>query len=362
MNPNPPSRLLHDAVLAIFAAGLIALVYLVLRPFLASIAWAFVFCHATWPVYLFIRKKLGGRSALSATVATLLLGLTLMLPLFFLVMQMQIELVNLYSNATKNLSSAAAPVPDFVINIPLVGSQMHDWLERVIAEPTELKAQFMLWAKEGINQLPAIMGGMARNLGKFAFAFVTLFVLYLDGEVMFSQVRRVLVSLLGERVDVYLNAAGNVSRAIMLSMIAASLIQGMVAALGYWLFGLEAPVALGALTALTALIPIVGTGLVWAPASIYLLANGHLWLALGLAAWGIVLIHPIDNLIRPLLISSAAQLPFLLTMFGVFGGIAEFGMIGIFLGPVILAVAAEIWREWVLFVSESKANSEQIPK
>ena len=354
MNSNPPSRVLHDAVLAMFAAGLIALVYLVLRPFLASIAWAFVFCHATWPVYVHIKKKLGDRSVVSATITTFLLGTILMIPVFLLVVQMQIELVRLYNIATENLSNAAVPIPDYVARIPLLGSPMHDLLKQVTAGPTELNAQLALWLKEGINRWPAIMGGLARNLGKFAFAFVTLFVLYLDGESMFSQVRRVLANLIGERVDVYLDAAGKVSRAIMLGVIAAAVIQGMVAALGYWLFGLEAPVTLGAFTALTALIPVLGTGLVWAPASLYLLASGHPWLALGLTVWGIILIHPIDNLIRPLLISNAAQLPFLLAMFGVFGGIAEFGMIGIFLGPVILAVAAEIWREWVQFITEGK--------
>lgn len=354
MSHDPSPRFLHDFILVAFAATLIALVYLILHPFLASIAWAFVFCHATWPVYLLIKSKLGNRAVISAAITTTLLMTILLLPLFLLALQMQVEIANLYGNATQDLYKAAAPMPDFVVNIPLIGTQLHDWLDGVIAEPMELRTQFIVWIKGEINQLPAIIGGMARNAGKFAFALITLFVLYLNGEVILTQVRRVLANLLGERVDVYLDAAGRVNRAIMLSMIVASLMQGMVAALGYWLFGLDVPVALGALTALAALIPFVGTGLVWVPAGIYLLANGHPWLALGLAAWGAVLIHPIDNLLRPLLISKATQLPFLLTMFGVFGGIAEFGMIGLFLGPVILAIAAEIWREWVQSISDNK--------
>jgi predicted PurR-regulated permease PerM len=91
----------------------------------------------------------------------------------------------------------------------------------------------------------------------------------------------------------------------------------------------------------------------------WLLINGQPWHALGLLAWGCLLIHPADNLIRPLMISSAVRVPFLLVMFGVFGGIAAFGLIGLFLGPIILAVALAAWNEWVRSVGAMSDSAGQ---
>jgi predicted PurR-regulated permease PerM len=106
-------------------------------------------------------------------------------------------------------------------------------------------------------------------------------------------------------------------------------------------------VLLGALTAAASIVPVVGTLLVMAPASLALFATGHLWPALGLIAWGTLLVHPVDNVLRPLLISNATKLPFLLVMFGVLGGLAAFGLIGVFIGPIALALAVAVWREWL---------------
>jgi predicted PurR-regulated permease PerM len=86
--------------------------------------------------------------------------------------------------------------------------------------------------------------------------------------------------------------------------------------------------------------------LVWGSASAWLAATGHVWAALGLFAWGVVLVHPADNILRPLLISTSTRLPFLLVMFGVVGGLAAFGLVGLIIGPVVLAIATAVWREW----------------
>ena len=156
-----------------------------------------------------------------------------------------------------------------------------------------------------------------------------------------------LLLLLGARCDIYWNAASNMSRAIVLSVVFASVIQGVVAAIGYWLFGLDVPILLGVATAFSAIIPFVGTALIWVPASAILMLNGHPWLGGGMLVWGFLLIHPVDNVMRPMLISNATHIPFILSMFGVLGGLAAFGLIGLFLGPVVIAVALAFWNEWV---------------
>ena len=112
--------------------------------------------------------------------------------------------------------------------------------------------------------------------------------------------------------------------------------------------GISATVLLGALTGILSVVPMVGTGVVWGSLSIYLAVKGHLWKVVILAVWGLLLVHPTDNTLRPLLISNATRVPFLLVMFGVLGGMAAFGLVGALVGPIILAMGLAVWREWAI--------------
>lgn len=152
--------------------------------------------------------------------------------------------------------------------------------------------------------------------------------------------------LAGDRLDHYLRAAGVMTRAVIYGFLVAACAQGLVAGIGYQLVGLQAPARLGTLTGVLSVVPLLGTALVWAPAGLWFLLTGHLWQGVALLAWGTLLVHPIDNLLRPLLISAAAHVPFLLIIFGALGGMAAFGLVGAFVGPVLLGIALTIWREW----------------
>jgi predicted PurR-regulated permease PerM len=121
----------------------------------------------------------------------------------------------------------------------------------------------------------------------------------------------------------------------------------VLAGIGYWFAGLPAPVFLAVVTTLSALIPFA-VPLIWGGASVWLLITGHTAAAIGLGLWGTVAVSWIDNVVRPMVISGATRIPFLLVLFGVLGGLAAFGLVGLFVGPVILAVALAIWREWLL--------------
>jgi predicted PurR-regulated permease PerM len=112
--------------------------------------------------------------------------------------------------------------------------------------------------------------------------------------------------------------------------------------------GLEGPVLLGVLTGVLSAIPAIGTGIVWAPLGVWLLINGSAWKGVLLLLWGSLLVHPIDNVLRPLLISNATRVPFLLVLFGAIGGLTTFGLVGIFVGPVLLGIAMAVWREWAI--------------
>ncbi len=137
------------------------------------------------------------------------------------------------------------------------------------------------------------------------------------------------------------------TRAVIYGFLVTAFAQGLVAGIGYQLFGLQSPALLGTLTGVLSLVPLFGTALVWAPAGIRLLLTGHVGQGIALLAWGTLLVHPIDNLLRPLLISAATHVPFILIIFGALGGMAAFGLVGAFVGPVLLGIALTIWREWM---------------
>ncbi len=191
-----------------------------------------------------------------------------------------------------------------------------------------------------------MLGDVGRNAAKMGFALITLFFLFRDGEHLLKQIHQVLFRFLGARIDNYLTAVGGMTKAVVWGLIITALAQGLVAGLGYWWTGIPAPMLFGAVTALIALIPF-GAPFVWVTISLVLLAEGHYFNGIILILWGSLAVSSVDNLVRPMVISNATRIPFLLVMFGVLGGLAAFGLIGLFLGPVILAVLIAVWQEWL---------------
>jgi predicted PurR-regulated permease PerM len=122
----------------------------------------------------------------------------------------------------------------------------------------------------------------------------------------------------------------------------------------------QAPVLLGAVTALIALIPF-GAPIVWGSMSIWLLLTGNMWSGAGLLFWGVFLVSWVDNIVRPLVISNATQMPFLLVVFGVLGGVLAFGLVGLFIGPVLLAVSLALWREWLEHHQIKESSKAPLP-
>jgi predicted PurR-regulated permease PerM len=139
---------------------------------------------------------------------------------------------------------------------------------------------------------------------------------------------------------------------VVYGILLTALVQGTLAGLGYWVAGMASPVTLGVLTALFALIPF-GTPLVWGGAGAWLLFQGETGAAIGVWIWGAAVVSQIDNVLRPIFISSVGAIPFLLVLFGVLGGLLAFGLVGLFVGPIVLAVAWAVWREWAAHLDDA---------
>lgn len=341
--------------LGLFLVGLIFLSYRVLHLFLAPVAWAVILTYVTWPAYRRLQALLGRHVNAGALLMTLLLAGAFALPLLWVIAVLRTEVPAAYTASVDLLGQGREALPAAIGRIPWIGPEIERLADLAAADPSALRAQVVRWSKSWADETLAVIGDIGRTAFKFGFALLTAFFLYRDGESLLGQARGLLLGLLGPRAGRYLHAIGDTMRAVLYGLILTALIQGALAGLGYWAAGLSAPVLLGVVTVLLALIPF-GAPVVWGSVSIWLLATGDTWAGAGLAAWGGLVVSQIDNLLRPLVISSATRIPYLLVLFGVLGGISAFGLIGLFLGPIVIAVLLAVWREWV----DEQALSESI--
>lgn len=337
--------LLRQIALVALLGGLAMFSYAVLKPFLVPVIWAFILAYVTWPLFLRLRRALRERVTLAALIMTLGLTAAFVVPVLWLVSLLRVEVAAGYGELAAFLAGKPR-LPASLAGIPWLGEALQDFLDRMSRDPEALKNELGALVDQSLGEIRSILGGVGRNLAKTFFALLTLFFMYRNGEALALQVRDVLERVIGERVHAYLTAIGDTTRAVVYGIVLAALAQGILAGLGYWIAGLQAPVLLGAATALIALVPF-GAPLIWGSAGVWLLITDRTFAGAGLLLWGLLAVSWVDNLVRPLVISNATRIPFLLVMFGVLGGIAAFGLVGLFIGPVILAVLMAVWREWL---------------
>lgn len=329
---------------ALFLCGLAFAAWIVVAPFLAPLAWAAMIAYASWPLYVRLRRALGGRETLAAAVMTLSSALVLFAPLVGAAWAAQKEAGALY-RAIETFLAAPPAVPEWLRTLPALGA----WLEALraewLSEPEVLTAQAAEWLRGRIGDIAALAGHVGKNLGKMLIALVALFFAYRDWERWSAQVRRVLARFLGERAHGYLATAGSTTRAVVYGLLVTAFAQGALAGLGYWVAGMSAPILLGLVTALFALVPFA-TPIAWGSVGLWLLLHGETVAGVGVLLWGALVVSQIDNVIRPMVISATTEIPFLLVLIGVLGGVLAFGLIGLFLGPIVLAIVLAVWREW----------------
>ena len=344
MPHSPTPTWLRRTVVAALLAGLLAAGFVVVQPFLLAIAWAAILSYTAWPLHLRMIRLLGGRRIWAALAMTLLLTLTLGGSLLWLGLLLRGDLLAAYREATA-LLRAGVHLPEPIARVPLLGPWLQQWLAELGGDREALGHQLQELAEQWAGRALRIVGDLGVNALLFGVSVVTLFFLFRDGDRLLGQLRRVLHGLLGERVNAYFLAVGDTTRAVVYGLLLGAVAQGVMAGLGYWVAGVRAPAFWGAVTALIALIPF-GAPLVWGSIGVWLLVQGQLAAGAGLLLWGVLAVSWIDNLVRPMVISGVANIPFLLVLFGVLGGLAAFGLIGLFVGPVVLAVVLALWREW----------------
>ncbi|WP_191060572.1 AI-2E family transporter [Geminicoccus harenae] len=341
---NQPS--LEQALGVAALAILLAACYLVVAPFLSATAWAVILVYTTWPAYRWLRQRHLSPSLASLAMVTGAL-LILVVPLAALVPSMGNQMTLGIRWMREVFAAGLPPPPGWVESVPLVGVLVaEEW--RDAAQGGFAILRYVTPYAENMAQLALTAGlGIGTGLLELAFSLVIMFFLYRDGEAVADRVQGGLERLTGARAKRLLDVAGSTVKGVVYGMLGTAVIQGVVAGIGYWMAGLPAPAFLGILTAVLSLTPI-GPPLVWVPAALWLFQQNETFWAIFMIIWGAVPVSSSDNVIRPWLIHKvgATKTPLLLVLIGVLGGAFAFGLLGVFLGPTLLAVAYVLVLEW----------------
>ncbi len=342
---NIDSPLARRIAALAFLVLVFGLTFWVLSPFLASLAWAGILAYVTWPLHVRLLRRLPERHNLAALLMTLGVAATLLLPMVWVLFTVALDAAEAAATFRQISAQGLPLLPPGVRDWP-GGAWITEQYQRVQADPVWLRMQIDALGLTDLASLKVLAGNVGRIAAKFGLAVFALFFLYRHGDSVLSQFRGVATRWLGDAARGYIQAVGVTVRAVVFGIVLTAIAQGVLAGLGYWVAGVSAPALWGVITALVSLVPFVGP-VVWIGLSLGLLAHGETQAALGLFLWGALVVSWVDNLIRPLVISGPTRIPFLLVLLGVLGGIHAFGLIGLFLGPALLAVSIAIWREWL---------------
>jgi predicted PurR-regulated permease PerM len=341
-----PAPWLRRLLSFVLLTGLVLLGFRVVAPFIVPVVWASILAYVSWPAYNWLVRGLGGRQLLAAAIMTIAVSAAVIVPIAWLAVVLRIDLMRAYHEMQEVLAGGVK-LPPAILRTPWLGDQVRDLTDRIAQDPHTLGLELRKLTDRSFDQIAHIIGDVGRNAVKLAFTVLTLFFLYRGGESFAGQVSRALGQVLGPRVDNYLTAIGQTVKAVVYGLGLSALVQGVLAGLGYWVAGLGTPIFLAALTTVFGIIPFA-VPILWGGVCLWLVLTGHTVAGVGLGIWGALVVGWTDHFVRPLLISRGARIPFLIVLFGVLGGLASFGLVGLFIGPVLLAILLAIWREWLL--------------
>lgn len=348
-------------VFALAVAALLAfLLFRIFEPFLGPIYWAFLLAFMLFPINRRLRRAMRGRKALAAAILTIAVTLGIAVPVVVGSAAFARQAVDLGHSLSQTAREYEIAGPQDLVKLPLIGGALQ-WIQaRFFFAGEQLQSWVVQGSQKAVQFLLARSGelvfGALGILGGLTLTLFILFFFFRDGDVMAARARNLipLDERRKDRLDRHLQA---VTRAVVFGTVVTAIVQGILLGSGFWVTGLPSPIVFGVLAAVASFVPFVGTGLVWVPAALYLWVHAPVWKPIFLVAWSALVVGSADNFLRPLLVSGKSQVGTLTVFFGVLGGLAAFGFIGLFVGPVILALVLSLLE----FVEEDRAAAPAIP-
>src|SRR5215470_2876529 len=334
MESKPSASTWFLLVLALLA---LYFCYLIARPFLTPIFLAFMIAIVFHPVHVRLRGHIRGRNV-AALSSTILVLIVLTVPAVGLGVIVSKEVRGLYQLLNEKSAQQGGWNP-YVMHMV---DRLVAWTGQYIdLETLDLRGPLLRWLEQISRYLltwgAQIVGNLISFFAEAVIVFVTLFFLFREGGAMKARAAA-FVPLKKGQMDRLFTGVSNSIVANVYGCLAVGAAQGTLLSLAFWVLALPSPVLWGLVTALFSLIPIIGSAAVWGPAAIVLLVSGHWWKGMLLLGWGAAVVGQIDSLVRPYVISERANIHTLLVFFALLGGVQAFGVLGLFIGPVVLSV------------------------
>jgi predicted PurR-regulated permease PerM len=350
---NPPARHAMDskhleqyaqiAAIALLVTGCV----LVLRPFLAAMLFAAVLCLSTWPAYEWIRTKLGGRSSLAAALFCLAILLVIAAPVALTAQSLIMHSSQMIDWVRGVLDQGPFELPEFIRNVPLLGPQLDSYWHLLRDSREEIVSLAKRLVEPSKNMLLAFGGAAGEGLFQILVAVFVAFFFFRDGERVAATLRSGVGRLAGsEQGQALVNTAQNTVKGVVYGLIGTAIAQSIVALIGFLIAGVPGATLLAALVFILSFIP-MGPVLIWGGIAAWFYYQGEQGWAIFMLVYGAAIISSVDNFIKPILISRTSSMSLLPVVLGVFGGALAFGFIGIFVGPVLLALAMNMSAKWL---------------
>jgi predicted PurR-regulated permease PerM len=343
---NPKHDLAQTTLSVLFIGGLIVTSFWVVKPFMPALIWATMVVVATWPLMLKIQARLWGRRSLAVAAMTLLLLLLLMVPLSLAILTLVDHADRIVGWGRWLAEFKVPPPPQWLAGIPFIGSKAEQlWGQFATDGIEDLAARLAPYASTVTRWFAAEIGSFGLLFMQLVLTVILAALLYAGGESVAAWVRRFGWRLGGQRGEGAVVLAGQAIRGVAMGVVVTALVQSLLAGIGLAVAGVPLAAVLTAL-AFILCIAQLGPVLILLPATAYVFWTGDTGWGIFLLVWTMI-VGTLDNVLRPWLIKKGADLPLLLIFAGVIGGMIGFGLVGIFVGPVVLAVAYTLIDAWV---------------
>ena len=334
--------------LAVLYVVLAALALWVVRDFAAAVAWACVLAIVLWPVLRKLEdvRALAGRRTLIAIALTLAVSVLFVLPLALTAAQAVREAHGLFV-WFRDAKDNGVPMPDFLTRLPMVSRELSDWWDANLAGPLETTAMGKALHDGSIVEFSRRFGIHALHSAvQFGFMLMTLFFILRAGLGLSSQLLDGTRRAFGEHGTSLVMRMASSVRSTVTGLVTVGIGEGALLGTAYLIFDVPHAALLGMLTAIAAMLPFCAP-LVFGGAALWLLSQGENAAAIGLLAFGLVIVFIAEHFVRPVLVGGSTRLPFLLALFGILGGAETFGLLGLFIGPALTTILMVLWSEWV---------------
>lgn len=337
----------HKELISIaVTVGIIALAIFIVHRFIPSMIWASIIGIATYPLYLRWRNWLGNRDTLAAVLFTSILTLLFLLPLSWLVTILVKEL-QLFINYLQTINREGGQAPLLLKQFPMIGNDLINYWDTNIGQPGKVRhllSNLHLSLTPASYYIKQVGINLAHRGFQLGFTLLALFFFYRDGDKLIQQVNHIGQFCLGQRWYRYADRLPSALRATVNGTIVVGLGVGFLMGICYFLVGFPAPTLTGFITAFAAMIPFV-VPLIFAIVALILLSTGSMIGAIFVVIWGTFVMFVADHFIKPVLIGGAIELPFLAVLFGILGGVETLGLLGLFVGPIIMVLFVTLWQE-----------------